>query len=109
MVPMTFAMLAWPGNVGDLSIWKGQAVGNLVDSHPEHTAGPVTIVFPEREVVLGHTGYHAGAATGAFVQVDDHAELVGLAAVPSAVSVLLSLIVLFPLMCLFHGNPFLND
>jgi hypothetical protein len=105
---MAFAMLARSGNVGDFSIWKGQTIGDFVDSHPEHTAGSVTVVFPEREIVLGHTGDHAGAAPRTFVQVNDHAVLTGLD-VFSTVPLLLPLIVLFPLMCLFHGYLFLND
>jgi hypothetical protein len=47
MVAVAFAVLAWPGNIRDLHVRKGTTVGNLVNPHPEVTAQPVAIVFPE--------------------------------------------------------------
>jgi hypothetical protein len=41
------AVLAGPGNIRDLHVRKGTTVGDLVNPHPEVTAQPVTIVFPE--------------------------------------------------------------
>ena len=94
MVIATLTMLTGPGNIRNLHVRKGETVGNLVNPHLEVTAQHVTIIFPEGQVVLGHTGHHAGPATRAFIQVNYH-------------TVLVSLAVSF-VMCLFHGYPFLK-
>lgn len=93
MVTMTLAVHARPGNITDVSIWKGKTVGDLIHTHPEVADQLVRIVFPEGYVVLRHTGDHASATARAFVEINYHAVLVSL-----PVSCL---------MFLFHGYPFL--
>jgi hypothetical protein len=79
-MPFMFAgtMLAGPGKIADFGIGVRFAVGQPVNLHPGDADQFIGFVLPERDVVFGHTGHHAGAATGTFVQVDDHAITFGL-------------------------------
>jgi hypothetical protein len=47
MVVFALTVLTGPGNIRDVCIWKGVTIGDLINPHPEHTADPATIVFPE--------------------------------------------------------------
>jgi hypothetical protein len=47
MVVAALTVLARSGNIRDIRIRKGATVGDLVNPHPEVTAQPVTIIFPE--------------------------------------------------------------
>jgi hypothetical protein len=75
MMAMTLTVLTGPWDIGDVRIWKRTTIGNLIHSHPKVTAQPVTVVFPKGQVVLSHTGHHAGAAAGTLIQIDHHAVL----------------------------------
>ena len=99
VVSAALAVLTGPRDKRDIQVRKGAAVRDLVNPHPEVTAQPVTIVFPEGHVVLSHTGHHAGPATRAFVQVNYHTELVSL--------LVCSMMFVCFVMYLFHGYPFL--
>jgi hypothetical protein len=47
MVAVALAVLTGPRDIGDVYVWKRATIRDLVHPHPEITAQPVTIVFPE--------------------------------------------------------------
>jgi len=100
VVAAALTVLTRPGNITDIRVRKGATVRDLVDPHPELAAHPVTIVFPEGQVVFSHTGHHAGAATRAFVQINYHTKFVSL--------LVRSMMFVCFVMCLFHRYPFLK-
>jgi hypothetical protein len=102
VVIIALAMLTGPWNIRYLRVRKREAIGDLIHPHPKVLCQPVVDVLrPERYIVLCHACHHASPATGALVQVDDHAKPVSLSQTVVAVT--------FLVMCLFHGYPFLDD
>jgi hypothetical protein len=71
-------MLAWAWNIAHIGIGELFTVGDFIDLHPGNTQPLVRFIFLERHIVLGKAGHHAGAASRALVQVDDHAIAFGL-------------------------------
>lgn len=105
MMAVTFAVLTGPGYIGDLRFRKWEAIGYLVNPHPEILGQSIVrVLFSEGYVVFCHTGHHASPTTCAFVQIDNHTEFV-----LRSVSVTFLVFLSFVVMCLFHGFPFLDD
>ena len=71
-------VLAGTGQVTDFGVGIGLAVGQTVNLEPGNTEQLVGLVFLERNVVFGHAGHHTGAASGTFVQIDNHSITFGL-------------------------------
>jgi hypothetical protein len=63
---------AGAGQVAFVRIREGLSVGQFINAHPGDASEFVRFVRPERDIVLREAGHHAGAATGAFIQVNDH-------------------------------------
>jgi hypothetical protein len=72
-----FAVLAWPWKKANIGIRKWLAVVQLVHPQPGDAEQFVGFVFAERQVVFGHTGYHAGTASSALIEINDHSESMG--------------------------------
>jgi hypothetical protein len=74
MAVMAFTMLAGSRQITDIRFRESFAVIQFVDPHPGNTEKFVGFIFAKRNVVFGHTCHHAGAASRALVQIDDHSE-----------------------------------
>jgi hypothetical protein len=53
------------------------AVGQSINVHPRDAKPFVRLIFPERHIIFSHAGHHTTAASGAFVQIDDHPKSLG--------------------------------
>jgi hypothetical protein len=60
-------MLAGAGKITDLGIGEGFAVGQAINLQPGDADQFFGLILFEGNVVFGHAGHHAGAATGAFI------------------------------------------
>jgi hypothetical protein len=80
------AVHAGPREIAHFCVRKRLAIGNLKQLHPGDTAFLIRFIRPDRHIVFRRTGDRTCPATGAFVQINDHA------------------IFIFP-MLLFHSLP----
>jgi hypothetical protein len=74
MAVMAFTMLAGSRQVTFICFGERFTVTQFVDPHPGNVEEFVGFIFTKRNVVFGHTCHHAGAASGALIQIDDHSE-----------------------------------
>jgi hypothetical protein len=70
-------MLAGTGQISDFSFRKGFPIGQFVHPHPGDTVLFVGFILLKRNVILRHARDHTGTASRAFVQIDNHSELMG--------------------------------
>ena len=71
------AVLAGHGQITDFGVRIGLAVRDLVDPDPVETVHLVRFIFSEGHIVLLVAGHHTGPASGALVQINDHAVAFG--------------------------------
>ena len=70
---MMMTVHAWSGKVGDFRLGEGFSIRNLEELHPCNTPFLVRFICSDSHVVFRRTGDHACPATGAFIQINDHA------------------------------------
>jgi hypothetical protein len=77
MVTDSAAVLAGTGQISNFSFGKGFSIGQFVHPHPGDTELFVGFILLKRNVILRHARDHAGTASRAFVQINNHPELMG--------------------------------
>ena len=89
VISLSATMHAGSGQIADIRIRKGLPVCQLVNTHPCNAVQLIGFILFKRNIVFRHAGHHAGAATGAQIQIDNHPVLFGF----------------LMCVCLFHQNP----
>lgn len=75
MVTDSAAVLTGAGQISYLRFRKGFSIGQFVHPHPGDTELFVGFILLKRNVILGHARDHTGTASRAFVQINNHSEL----------------------------------
>jgi hypothetical protein len=60
-----------------ISVRERLSIGQSINVHPCDAKHFIRLIFPERYIVFSHASHHTTAASGAFVQIDDHPKSLG--------------------------------
>jgi hypothetical protein len=77
MITDSATVLAGTGQINYFSFRKGLSIGQFIHPHPGDAVLFVGFILLKRNVILGHARDHAGTASRALVQINNHSELMG--------------------------------